>query len=123
MDLKDDKHSSVDEKRVEDSTPEAAIQDVAFWESHTAEERRLVRKFDSRILPLACLLYLFACELVVPITLRLRLILLAFSTQFSIDLTWGTRGCKACPRTLFTVILLVISTTGSTRRVYTLIMV
>ena len=26
-----------------------------------AEERRLVRKLDARILPIACLLYLFAC--------------------------------------------------------------
>ena len=26
------------------------------------EERRLVRKLDSRIMPLACILYLFACE-------------------------------------------------------------
>ena len=28
----------------------------------TEEERILVRKFDKRILPLACLLYLFACN-------------------------------------------------------------
>jgi hypothetical protein len=26
------------------------------------EERRLVRKLDRRILPIACLLYLFACQ-------------------------------------------------------------
>lgn len=26
------------------------------------EERKLVRKLDSRIMPLACILYLFACE-------------------------------------------------------------
>lgn len=30
------------------------------------EERRLVRKLDNRILPIACLLYLFACELCRP---------------------------------------------------------
>jgi hypothetical protein len=27
------------------------------------EERRLVRKLDRRILPIACLMYLFACRL------------------------------------------------------------
>lgn len=26
------------------------------------EERKLVRKLDSRIMPIACILYLFACE-------------------------------------------------------------
>ena len=31
--------------------------------SHTAtEERQLVQKLDRRILPIACLLYLFACS-------------------------------------------------------------
>lgn len=28
----------------------------------TAEEKRLVRKLDMRIMPIACILYLFACE-------------------------------------------------------------
>jgi hypothetical protein len=28
----------------------------------TVEERRLVRKLDRRILPIACLMYLFACQ-------------------------------------------------------------
>ena len=35
------------------------IQEDAFVQS--PEERRLVRKLDMRILPLACLMYLFAC--------------------------------------------------------------
>jgi hypothetical protein len=30
--------------------------------SESAEERRLVRKQDGRILPIACLMYLFACQ-------------------------------------------------------------
>ena len=30
--------------------------------ANTQEERDLVRKLDSRILPITCLLYLFACE-------------------------------------------------------------
>ena len=28
----------------------------------SVEERRLVRKLDGRILPIACVLYLFACQ-------------------------------------------------------------
>lgn len=28
----------------------------------SAEEKRLVRKLDMRILPITCLMYLFACE-------------------------------------------------------------
>ena len=28
----------------------------------SAEEKRLVRKLDKRILPITCLMYLFACE-------------------------------------------------------------
>ena len=28
----------------------------------SVEERRLVRKLDGRILPIACLMYLFACQ-------------------------------------------------------------
>lgn len=31
-------------------------------EVQSFEEKRLVRKLDNRILPIACLLYLFACE-------------------------------------------------------------
>ena len=31
------------------------------FEHSAAEERQLVRKLDGRILPIACLLYLFAC--------------------------------------------------------------
>jgi hypothetical protein len=32
-----------------------------YWLSRADEERALVRKLDRRILPIACLLYLFAC--------------------------------------------------------------
>jgi hypothetical protein len=32
-------------------------------EADAKEERRLVTKLDRRILPIACLMYLFACEL------------------------------------------------------------
>jgi hypothetical protein len=36
--------------------------DDDYWESKIDEERALVRKLDKRILPIACLLYLFACQ-------------------------------------------------------------
>ena len=45
------------EKAVEDHD-----QDEQFWLSRAAEEKRLVRKLDKRILPIACLMYLFACK-------------------------------------------------------------
>lgn len=56
-----------DEKSVEkfdELAPESAsIQpDVQLEGSASAEERRLVRKLDGRILPIACLMYLFACQ-------------------------------------------------------------
>jgi hypothetical protein len=55
-----DKHVSVDKldiEKVEDrSLRSQSIDEVS------PEERRLVRKLDSRIMPLACILYLFACE-------------------------------------------------------------
>ena len=41
------------------------IEDSESWQNNfehsAAEERQLVRKLDRRILPIACLLYLFAC--------------------------------------------------------------
>jgi hypothetical protein len=36
--------------------------DVPVDDPVSVEERRLVRKLDRRILPIACLLYLFACR-------------------------------------------------------------
>lgn len=61
MSVEEEKRSVVDEKggkvaQVEDSIPP----DVSVGPS--AEERRLVRKLDVRIMPIACILYLFACE-------------------------------------------------------------
>lgn len=37
-------------------------QDHAYWLAKAEEERKLVRKIDGRILPIACLMYLFACQ-------------------------------------------------------------
>jgi hypothetical protein len=36
--------------------------DDPYWEARAISERRLVRKLDGRILPIACILYLFACS-------------------------------------------------------------
>lgn len=36
---------------------------AAAAEGRLLEEKRLVRKLDMRIMPIACILYLFACEL------------------------------------------------------------
>lgn len=38
------------------------LESASFSDEHRlAEEKRLVRKLDKRIMPIACLLYLFAC--------------------------------------------------------------
>ena len=43
-----------------EATPESDAQPTD--PERIIEERRLVRKLDNRILPLTCLLYLFACR-------------------------------------------------------------
>ena len=47
-------------ERVDESDDQ---QKVPLTEGELEEERKLVRKLDLRILPIACLLYLFACKL------------------------------------------------------------
>ena len=51
-------------KREEDATEPPSVQpDVQPEEgSVSVEERRLLRKLDRRILPITCLMYLFACQ-------------------------------------------------------------
>jgi hypothetical protein len=51
-------------KREEDATEPPSVQpDVQPDEGPVSvEERRLVRKLDCRILPITCLMYLFACQ-------------------------------------------------------------
>ena len=51
-DAKDTEKATVDER------PGSAIESFA---EPSPEEKRLVRKLDTRILPVACILYLFAC--------------------------------------------------------------
>lgn len=76
------------------------------------EERRLVRKLDKRILPVACILYLFACECQ-------DCILYAYNAdrhaQILIGRIWGMPGYKACHKMRLAAIPLVTSLTGSTR--------
>ena len=43
------------------SLSEASESDIRPFFEISTEERRLVRKLDARILPIVCLLYLFAC--------------------------------------------------------------
>ena len=50
-------------KRDEDVTELPSVQsDVQPEGPVSVEERRLVRKLDRRILPITCLMYLFACQ-------------------------------------------------------------
>lgn len=63
---------SLDTKQKLTPAYDEKIEDVASEEGHVsptpvdpkrvAEEKALVRKLDNRILPIACLLYLFACK-------------------------------------------------------------
>lgn len=50
-------------KRDEAATEPSSVQsDVQPEGPVSVEERRLVRKLDRRILPITCLMYLFACQ-------------------------------------------------------------
>lgn len=63
-DLKDDSNNDVLEvsQRKERTDDLEELKSATKYEG-TPEERRLVRKLDGRIMPLACVLYLFACRL------------------------------------------------------------
>ena len=53
-----------DEKysKEEDRIETGQQQEELVRQGQSPEEKKLVRKLDNRILPIACLLYLFACE-------------------------------------------------------------
>lgn len=53
---------SYDEKIEDASSEEENYVPAPIDPAREKEERALVRKLDNRILPIACLLYLFACE-------------------------------------------------------------
>ena len=56
----DEKSSSIDREAAISVSHKALGQ----GHGHSAEdERRLVRKLDMRIMPMACIMYLFACKL------------------------------------------------------------
>lgn len=59
-DMSDDKHTSMDKNDVE--KVESISPSANFLEISSSAERKLVRKLDMRIMPIACILYLFACE-------------------------------------------------------------
>ena len=61
MMVTDEKHDTKPELD-EATTYESASVPLAQEEAVSPEERRLVRKLDRRILPIACLMYLFACQ-------------------------------------------------------------
>jgi hypothetical protein len=65
-----EKHASEDGKLEDDRVESASF---ASFVIDPEEERRLVRKLDNRILPITCLLYLFACELFILSCPMLRL--------------------------------------------------
>ena len=50
-----------DAKDAEKATIERAGSAIESFAEPSPEEKRLVRKLDTRILPVACILYLFAC--------------------------------------------------------------
>jgi hypothetical protein len=82
-----------------------------FFEKST-EEKRLVRKLDQRILPIVCLLYLFACRLHLPpwpTSLNHNYIMQTWTEQ-----TLVMRVSKAYLRTLLEAIRQEIYSTGST---------
>ena len=49
------------ENEAKEEAKEASSDAESLYRHTATEERQLVRKLDRRILPIACLLYLFAC--------------------------------------------------------------
>jgi hypothetical protein len=76
----------------------------------TIEEKKLVRKLDRRILPIACFLYLFACMFFFLLTVIPRLTDMA---KIWTGPTWAMLVFKVYPRILYTGTLLAICLIGS----------
>lgn len=60
------------------------------------EERRLVRKLDGRIMPIACVLYLFACEC--RLSVSIKWILAEPPQQILIERIWAMLVFRDCPK-------------------------
>ncbi len=88
---------SYDEKVVDVSSEEEHYSPAPVDPALAEEERALVRSLDSRILPIACLLYLFACELSDFFVMTMALTLLYFQTLTV--LISATRDFKGSTRT------------------------
>lgn len=56
------KRDSVDDKLDVEKVENRSVRSQSVDGEVSPAEKRLVRKLDSRIMPLACILYLFACE-------------------------------------------------------------
>ena len=56
-----------DLSHIEKTVESEQEQDADYWASKSKEEAKLVRKMDKRILPIACLMYLFACLFIIPL--------------------------------------------------------
>jgi hypothetical protein len=72
-------------------------QKVPLTEEDLEEERKLVRKLDLRILPIACLLYLFACKLQIP-KLQAQCAHAPLAQTWTAQI-WAMHGCRVFPRT------------------------
>ena len=60
-DMSSEDQAFYDAKDAEKATIERAGSAIESFAEPSPEEKRLVRKLDTRILPVACILYLFAC--------------------------------------------------------------
>jgi hypothetical protein len=106
----DNKDTVYADEKGRESQSDTEEQDVLPKEK-TPEETKLVRKLDARILPITCLLYLFACTLLryfkyIPFQK------LTFLSKIWIGPTSATLAFKVYPVTLCMAILLVICSTG-----------
>jgi len=82
-----------------------------FFEIST-EEKRLVRKLDARILPIVCLLYLFACKS--HLSPCMRVLITYVSMQIWTGRILAMRACKVYRRMLSEATRQEIYSTGST---------
>lgn len=84
---------------------------VSVAESFTdssPEEQRLVRKLDTRILPIVCILYLFACESLCSASTSLFIMCI----QIWIGPTWGMLACRVSRKIRWAGTLAVSCLTG-----------